>query len=184
MKRTILAIAVLAAGLTGAPAAWALGPVDIGVGGGPSPATGDFGDAFDTGFHVRAVGDFTLIGFPFGLRGVASYEDFGATEGGGITGGSCTATALAGGLTFNILQLGPVTPYLVGTGGIYWTETEVEIGGEKQKSDDSSFGLEVGVGVKVKLLGLNCFAETRYEDVFIGDGSDLQAVPITFGILF
>ena len=184
MKRMILVIAVLAAGLAGAPAAWALGPVDIGVGGGPSPATGDFGDAFDTGFHARAVGDFTLIGFPFGLRGVASYEDFGATEAGGITGGSFKATSLAGGLTFNILQVGPVTPYLVGTGGMYWSDTEIEVGGQTQKSEDSSFGLEVGVGVKVKFLGLKGFAETRYENVFVGDGSDLQAVPVTFGLLF
>jgi hypothetical protein len=192
MKRMILVIAVLAAGLTGATAAWALGPVDIGAGGGPSPPTGDFGDAFDTGFHLRAMGDFTVIGFPFGLRGVASYEDFGATESGAVTGGSCKVTSLAGGLTLNILQLGPVQPYLVGTGGVYWTDTEVEVGGETQKSDDSFFGLEFGVGVKVKLLGLNFFVEARYEDVFVGDdglgpalgSSDIQAVPVTFGILF
>lgn len=184
MKRMILVIAVLAAGLAGAPAAWALGPVDIGVGGGPSPPTGGFGDAFDTGYHVRAVGDFTLIGFPFGLRGVASYEDFGATEGGEVTGGSCQMSALAAGLTWNILQLGPVQPYLVGTGGMYWTDIEIERGEASAKADDSYFGLEIGAGVKLNLLGLKCFAEARYEDVFVSDGNDIQAVPVTFGILF
>jgi hypothetical protein len=192
MKRMVWGMAVLVAGLLGATVAGAVGPVDIGVGGGYSPATGDFGDSFDNGYHVRAFADVKPIGFPIGLRGVASYEDFGATQQGAVTGGSCKVTSLAGGLTLNVLPLGPITCYLVGTGGMYWTDTEIEAGGQKPKVNDSFFGVELGIGVKANLLGLHLFAETRYEDVLVGDqglnplvkSSDLTAVPVTFGVIF
>ncbi len=70
-----------------------------------------------------------------------------------------------------------VRPYVIGGLGAYNLDFSEAGDGE------TKLGVNVGGGLEIPLTGLTGFAEVRYHTVF-ADGSDLNFLPIKFGIRF
>jgi hypothetical protein len=192
MKRILLVLALAATGL-GVPAlsAHAVGPVEIGLGGGVSLPVSDFKDSFNNGFNVMGVVNVKPPMFPVGLRGSVGYQRFGAAETGGVTDGSTKMTSVLGGFVYQVIPVGPVSPYFTLSGGAFHLDTQITAGGEKSQQKTTAFGLDAGLGVKVNLVSVKLFAEARFQNLFAKkaldpalDKHDLRATPLTVGMLF
>ncbi len=193
MKRVMGAIVVVVAGLAAsALVAQAAGPLEIGIGGGFNTPVSDFKDSFENGFNVMGVVNLKPPSFPLGLRGSVGYQHFGATKTDAITDGSTKVTSIMGGLTCNLIPLGPVTPYIEVSGGAFHLDTGITAAAAEGTEKKTAFGLDAGVGVRLNLVLLTGFVEGRFENVFLSDGAsplldnphDLQATVVTAGVLF
>jgi hypothetical protein len=129
--------------------------------------------------------------FPVGLRGSVGYQRFGAADVGGITDGSSKMTSVLGGFSYQVIPVGPVSPYLTLSGGVFHLDTGLTSGATETRQKMTAFGLDAGLGVKLNLVSVKLFAEGRFENVFASKAldqglakHDLRATPITVGVLF
>ena len=208
MKRLVRAAAAALALTASASVAEAQGPISFGLAGGISIPSGeannvgdvslDYGDIYDTGYHITLVMGFKAPMVPFGLRGEVMYTKFNGNdqisngvpeEGPGISIFSVHVNGL-----FE-LPLPIAKPYLIGGLGIYSSKQE-DTGSSNQPQVDrqNDFGLNFGIGTKFQLTGLSTFVEVRYHLVFNSQDQDpdqgldarenFKFIPITFGIMF
>ncbi|HSJ30661.1 MAG TPA: outer membrane beta-barrel protein [Longimicrobiales bacterium] len=150
--------------------------VGFSIAGGPSFATGDFGDGLDMGYHAKVAAAFSLPMLPIGLEADAMWTRFNVSD---ID--DAHVQVLNGGINAVInLPTPGITPYIIGGVGYYNTKIEVA----DQDADSNDFGVNVGAGVRMGLVGLGgVFAEARLHNIF-GEGDSVRFIPVSLGIRF
>lgn len=189
MRSSIRLAALSAATLLASSAASAqlggVNPVSFGISGGAAIPTGDFGDAFKTGYSVDGILTIKPPVLPVSFRGEVGYTRFDAKD---FDGADVRAhTRFISGVanlvyTFPSPATSVIRPYLIGGVGIY-------NGRIADDDDDAHFnlgtkvGLNGGVGLEVPLTGITVFGEARYTSVFT-DNSHANYIPLRVGIRF
>ena len=198
MKRTISTVAALALGLVvNATAVQAQVEEDdafdeqpvrtfsLGIAGGASVPTGDFGTGREVGFHGAVVLGIRPVNWPVGLRAEGMFHRF-AFDGADLNN---NLFAGIGDLVLTIPTTGVIRPYIIGGGGVYnirrsgdedLGDNDIDLG----RNSRTNFGLNGGAGLTFQLSGFNTFLEARFHNVFTDGPSDAQFIPITFGIVF
>ncbi len=160
----------------------------VGFGGGMSVPTSEAGDALDNGINGQA---YLLVdpGFGFPLRFNLGYQKFDYKDAlsGGATGESTILSGI-GGLTFDLISLGPVRPYITAGVGAFNVKQQMDgLAGEGSASS-TRFGIDGGAGLGLTIGRLEAFLEGRVQNVYTDEGvidsSSIRSVPVTFGILF
>ena len=177
MKRLVLGAAVVALSLVAAPAAHA--QVGVGVSAGLSMPTGDFGDAFKSGYSVNGLIGFSMPMSPIGFRGEIGYNSW---DGKSDVADGVTASSLSG--TANVVLQVPgmivAKPYLIAGLGEHRMKLDAgSIGSDTQ----TKLGWNVGGGLNFGLGTLKTMVEARYVTVNT-EGGSTHYVPVTFGIMF
>ncbi|HVF39818.1 MAG TPA: outer membrane beta-barrel protein [Gemmatimonadaceae bacterium] len=151
-------------------------PVSLGISGGASIPTGDFGDIYSTGFNGTVSLGFSSYGSPLGIRVDGMYNKFTDRDDLIVPRADYTIVGANANLVYSLPGSG-IRPYLIGGGGIY---------GQKPDVDDADyttdFGVNGGIGASFPLSGFNTFIEARIHHIF--SEASTQFVPVTFGISF
>jgi len=169
-------IAAGAALVLAAGAADAQAQVGFQIGGGPSFATGDLGDAVDMGYNVQGSATLSLPLFPVSFRADALFNQHpGDDHGIRILGGNVNAV-------FSIPSVG-ITPYIIGGIGMYSSKATDEGDAEHDHESQTDTGFNIGAGVRLGLPGLAVFAEARLHSIST-EGGSTRIVPVTLGVRF
>ena len=180
MKR-IVSVVLAAGGALLLSAASAQAQVSVGVGGGLTIPTGDFGDGFKTGWHGIANVGYDLPS-GIGLRGDFFYgqNNVDAT---GVDGKAKLAGGL-GNVLYTFKSAGTIHPYVIGTVGFMNAKLEASGGGLTFSDSETKVAFGGGAGIKFKAgSDANFFAEGRYISVNTSGGST-NFIPITIGVSF
>lgn len=173
MNRFVRASFTMVAAALAFSAADAQAQIGFSVAGGPSFATGDFGEPLDMGYHAKVAASFSIPVLPIGLEADAMWNHFDVSESeesGRILSGSLNAM-------INLPTPG-ITPYIVGGVGYY------DMKGSDADESVSDFGINGGVGVRLGLVGLGgVFAEARLHNIFT-EGESSRFIPVSVGIRF
>jgi hypothetical protein len=158
--------------------------ISIGLGGGPSLATGEFADVVDTGWHVMGLAELSIPFTPIGVRGSV---DFHRHSGAAGLSHIAFGAHVNGKVGLPIIPL-VLSPYLTAGLGMYSTRfsQEVNVPGfdiEYFEQTQTHVGLNAGGGIEANLLLATLFVEARWQNLF-GDGPSSNTMPITFGIMF
>jgi opacity protein-like surface antigen len=181
-----LALSAAAVALAAAPAAaqGPVNPVSFGLSAGAAIPTGDFGDAANTGFSVDGIIALRTPTSPVGFRGEVGYTRF------GLKGSDDVNLRLISGvanlvLPFSAAPTAVVRPYVIAGVGAYNGKFTVDDVDDDDSDSETNIGLNAGFGVEIPLSGITGFGEVRFTSVFTkGEGSNLNFVPIRFGIRF
>jgi opacity protein-like surface antigen len=180
MKRSVFGVAIGLALVATAANAQSLvpaaKPVSFGIAGGMSMPTGDFGDAFKSGYNVSGLLQFQQPSWPVALRIEAQYQDFGAK--GGVDASAKTIGGLAN-VIFAFPTKSTVRPYV--TGGLGFFHLKMEEG--DLSASDNKFGFDMGAGLDFQLSGMNTFIEANWQSIR-ADGAAANQIPIRVGIRF
>ena len=187
MRYTKVALSAALALATAAGAAGAQSstrPFSLGLSGGASFPTGDAGDGLNTGFIVAGHVGVQPSVSPVGLRFDVMYNRW------DLDNVDANFRSLAG--TANAMLMFPtargstVRPYVSGGVGLYNTKLSSETtgGGTFTSDGETDFGLNAGAGLDFGLSGLSTFVEVRYHSVFTSGESNLNFVPVVFGVRF
>lgn len=174
MKRLAIATFALGLALTLTAQKAEAQSLTFGLGGGITIPTGTFSDAAKTGWHGLAnIG----YGLPsgIGIRGDFFYGQDNFKGGGGkfkLAGGLGNITYSFGGAT-------GVTPYVIGSLGMFNLKTDVAGAGSSTKvTYGGGLGLKLKAGPTAHL-----FAEGRYLSISTS-GSHANFIPLTVGVNF
>jgi opacity protein-like surface antigen len=178
MKRIMFGAAVVGLSLVAAPTARA--QVGVGVSAGLSMPTGDFGDAFKSGYSVNGLIGVSMPMSPIGFRGEVGYNSWDGKSDVGLDG--VTASSVSG--TANVVLQVPgmvvAKPYLIG--GLGWHHLKADAGALGSGSDNK-LGWNVGGGLGFGLGTLQTMIEARYVTINTEDTAT-HYIPVTFGIMF
>lgn len=168
-------------------------PIRIGAAGGLIVPTSNTRAALKQGVHAQA---FVLVnalpGMPLRLN--LGYQKFdlkqalgGATSPGTNDPGSTEILAGVAGTQIDLLH-GPVRPYItVGLGGFDVRQMMTGATGSSSNSQ-LNFGIDGGAGLTLKIGRLDAFVEGHLQNVYTQNGlisaKSIQAVPVSFGVLF
>jgi opacity protein-like surface antigen len=149
--------------------------IGFSIGGGPTFATGDFGDGLDMGYHAKVGAHFSLPMLPIGLvaEGMWTRWDVSETDDANIQSLNGALNAV-----INIPTPG-FSPYLIGGVGYY----NMKLDSPLVEADSNDFGINIGAGVKLGLPGLSVFGEARLHNVMT-EGESARFIPVTVGIRF
>jgi len=185
MKRRIVMCAV-ALSLALLQSAASARPFKVGFGGGVSVPVSDAKNAFNNGFHGKAMVEWNAPVLPLALRGSVGYSQLDLKSlAPGVDGKGKIISGLAN-ISYGF-PVGPIKPYLIGGVGAFNIKTEVA--GTTSPSE-TKFGIDGGAGVEFKLGGISGFVEGKVENIFTDQGvnsalsSKTLIVPVTFGIFF
>ncbi len=199
---TVLTAAVALALLGVTRVAWAQRLTDdgqhlirIGAAGGVVVPTSDTRAALKQGIHAQG---FVLVNLRPGmpLRFNLGYQKFdlkpalgAATSPTAVAADSGSTEILAGvaGTQLDLLH-GPVRPYvMLGLGGFDVRSVLTAAAGANAVSQ-LKFGIDGGVGLALRLGRLDAFVEGHLQNVYtqrgLIDARSIQAVPVSFGVLF
>lgn len=180
MRRTLTLAAVLAALTLPMHRAAAQSITSFGVAAGATFPSGDFSDYTKTGYHALVTLDVHAPLMPVGLRIDGMFNELDLES--SLVSSKGKARVWAG--TANVvLNTGGLGPYLIGGLGLYHTTFSAD---GFTGSDQTKFGLNGGVGIRIPLTGFSAFAEARYHRLLGTNDSDgsVALVPLTFGIVF
>ncbi|MDB4882979.1 MAG: hypothetical protein JWL95_1745 [Gemmatimonadetes bacterium] len=157
-----------------APSARLTAQAALSVSGGVAAPVGDLGDVADLGYNVAAGLNFGGTHLPIGLRFEGALNGFGLKDfDDQVRILDATANAVV-----NFSQKAD-SPYLIGGLGLY----NSKFGNDQS---ENAVGVNLGGGLRFPLGGLSTFVEARYH-AMLGDrnrGTNLQFIPITFGVVF
>jgi hypothetical protein len=154
-----------------------LKPFQLGIAGGAAQPMSDLSDGASTGFNGTVAMAINLPFIPVGLRVDGAYNQFGGKA--AAAGSKLHIMSATGNVVFKLPSVG-VSPYLIGGAGIYMpTVTAPGLA----STTDNHFGWNAGAGVNLPLSFLNAFVEARYNRLSV-NGSSMEFVPLTFGIMF
>ena len=91
------------------------------------------------------------------------------------------------GLSLDLIQSGPIRPYVTAGIGAFRVSSDFEGGGSAADASSTEFGIDGGAGVAIRIGRLEGFVEARqnvYTEAGLTDASSIRSVPVTFGILF
>jgi Outer membrane protein beta-barrel domain len=157
-------------------------PIAIGIAGGVSVPHGDLRDGVNTGWQALATVALNTPMQPLGLRLDVAYDRFAFSDRVRTAVGSGNQTV--GSATLNVtyrlpMTNSPMSPYLISGLGAYRTACSLGPGCDGA----THYGWNVGLGSKLRVLGVKTFIEARYHRTGRGD-SDVHFFPVTFGLLF
>ena len=179
MKRSlflaITTIALVAAPRVSNAQLGALKPFQLGIAGGASQPMSDLKTSNNMGYNGTVAMGINLPFIPVGLRVDGAYNQFGQKTG----GAKLHIISATGNLVWKLPNVG-VAPYLIGGAGLYMPTVEVS---GLPSSSESKFGWNAGAGINLPLTVVKAFVEARYNSVSV-NGSTIQFVPLTFGIMF
>lgn len=191
MKRFMIATAVLAMLAPSSPVAGQLPSrlIRVGFGGGVSVPTSHAADALENGINGQA---YVLIdpGFGFPFRFNLGYQKFDFKESANPleTDGESQILSGVAGINLNLLELGPIRPYVTAGLGAFSLKEEITTDGTTTDESSVRFGIDGGAGLGLKLGRLEAFVEGRVQNVYTDEGAidarSIRAVPVTFGIIF
>jgi hypothetical protein len=149
-------------------------PFSIGVAGGVTQPMSDLSTDAKLGYNGTAALEIHLPFIPVGLRVDGAYNSFGEK----ITGtGKLHAISATGNLVFRLPSVG-ISPYLIGGAGLYMVGSDLA-----GATNENHMGWNAGAGVNLPLTFVHAFVEGRYNRVS-ANGSSMQFVPVTVGIMF
>ena len=173
MRRTFWA-AILMGAVTLLPQHTAGAQARFSVSGGLATPVSDLSDVADFGYAIAAGLNFGGTRLPIGARFEGSLNGFNLKDvGEDVRVFNATANAVV-----NIGQQSG-SPYVIGGLGLYNSKFG-------NADSENAVGVNLGGGLRVPIGMLNTFFEARYH-AMLGDrdvGTNLQFVPITFGIIF
>jgi hypothetical protein len=137
---------------------------------GAAVPTGDFSDAFNTGFHLGGGFQFQPATMPMGLRFDGGYTQHGLKN----FDNNANIWNITANAVMNLAADNPV--YLLGGLGFY----SMSQSGSNVNAETKT-GLNVGAGFRLPLMGFTSFVEARYHHVF---DSRYRVIPIVFGVSF
>lgn len=177
-----LALALAVPALAGAQDVGATRAFSLGIAAGATVPTGDFADAYGTGFNIMGTLGFQPAAMPVGVRFDLMYHSLPGEDLGGVVElEDLNIIAGSANAILTVSNTGGVRPYLIGGIGMY----RADGGGDETSTD---FGINGGAGLEFGLAGFSTFLEARYHSVFIDDeGTDvgnLNLIPIVFGLRF
>jgi hypothetical protein len=175
--------------------------VRIGFGGGMSvPRTG-VRDALKSGVNGEG---FLLVRLPGGLpriRLALDYQKFDMKETARLVASSLVPTSAqaiegqtemlggVGGFRLDLFR-GPVRPYILAGVGAFNVKSVMTLAttGASSSSSATNLAIDGGAGIALKLGRIDAFIEARIQNVYADkafiDTKKIQAIPVTFGILF
>jgi len=185
--RVPLALALLASAATVQAQVAEQHLVRVGFAGGVVVPTADARNALKNGVQGQGFLLVNLGGFPFRLNLGYQHFDLAQVLQGSQTGSSNIVGGVAG--TQIDLLRGPVRPYLLaGLGGFNVMNSVTASGGASTSTSQFNFGLDGGAGLAVSIGRLSAFVEGRVQNVYTQHGAtnlkSIQAVPVSFGVLF
>lgn len=159
---------------TGAPTR----PVSVGITGGLSIPTGDFGDVYSSGYNAGALLEFARPVSPLAFRIEGEYQRFAVKDEASI--GDPPDLRVISGVANLLYKFGGETarPYLLGGVGLFNVGATVDGGDSENK-----FGFNVGAGLELPLSGITAFGDIRYQSIQT-EGDALNLIPIRVGIRF
>ena len=172
--RQSLATAAVATLLAISPLHPALSQARLSVSGGIAAPVSDLSDIADVGYNVNAGLNFGGTYLPIGVRLEGSLNGFNIKD---VSDDVRILNATANAIVNLGQQAG--SPYLIGGLGIYNSRFG-------SADSENALGVNLGGGLRFPLGTLNGFFEARYH-AMLGDrshGTNLQYVPITFGLVF
>lgn len=176
-----LALALAVPALAGAQDVGATRAFSLGIAAGATVPTGDFADAYGTGFNIMGTLGFQPAAMPVGIRFDLMYHSLPGEDLGGVVElEDLNIIAGAANAILTVSNSGGVRPYLIGGIGMY----RADGGGDETSTD---FGINGGAGLEFGLAGFSTFLEARYHSVFVDGGEDvgnLNLIPIVFGLRF
>jgi hypothetical protein len=152
-----------------------LKPFQLGIAGGASQPMSDLKTSNNMGYNGTVAMGINLPFIPVGLRVDGAYNQFGAKTG----GPKLHIISATGNLVWKLPNVG-VAPYLIGGAGLYIPTVEVS---GLPSASENHFGWNAGAGINLPLTVVKAFVEARYNSVSV-NGSTIQFVPLTFGIMF
>ena len=168
--------------------------IRIGAAGGVVVPTSDTRTALKHGVHAQAFVLVNLLrGMP--LRFNLGYQKFDLKQTLGATtspaASSPGSTEILAGVAGTQLDLlhGPVRPYItLGLGGFDVRNVMTAAAGGSSSISQLKFGLDGGAGISLKIGRLDAFLEGHLQNVYtqrgLIDAKSIQAVPVSFGVLF
>ena len=177
MQRWLRSGIVLVLVALAAPAR-AQSPVSVGVAGGVSLPSGDFGDAANTGWHALGTIGVSTLMQPLGLRLDVAYNRFpeDAATPAGVKRVHFAVTSGTLNVTYRLpMTNSPLSPYVIAGLGAYHTSCSDSLTCE----GSTHFGWNGGLGLNIAALGLRPFLEARYHST-----KDLSFIPLTLGLRF
>jgi opacity protein-like surface antigen len=180
LARTACAAALLtlsAAAAHAQPAA-ATRPVSVGVSGGLTVPTGDFGDAYDSGYNVGGLLEFTPRTSPLAFRLEGTYQKFSLKE--NVRVGDADDLRIISGVVNALYKFGGTAarPYLLGGLGAY----NLDLSGDDTDSE-TKLGFDLGAGLEIPLSGITVFGDVRYESIRT-EIDPTNLIPVRVGIRF
>jgi hypothetical protein len=151
---------------------------NFGIGGGVTFPTGNFKNAFKTGWNAQAMVGFALPSLPIELRVDGQYNQNSLKAGLG-SGKAKTFGALGSGVYHFGESTMPFRPYVIGGLGFY----NVKFSGAAGSSSETKFALGGGLGANFGVGTVHAFVEGRYISVFTS-GSHTNFIPLTVGVRF
>ncbi len=185
MKRALRALGLVAA--LAAPVALSAQSttkaVRLGVSGGLSLPTGDFGEVLNSGYNITGHVYFTPVSLQaVRVRGDVSFDRW-AFDGSGAN--SRRAFGVIGNVVYDFptQSTSMVRPYVLGGLGLFNTNTTVQTSVAEVSGSNTNLGLQGGAGLAFQLSGFSTFVEGKIVNVFT-DNTNVSYVPITFGVRF
>ena len=183
MSRRVIALAALGAALVTAPAALhAQSPLKFGLTAGATFPTGDAGDAYEWGYHLAGHLSVKPPLSPVGVRGEVMFHQLSGKEFSDPLLGDITLDdpRIIAGIVNAELGLGGVgvKPYVIGGLGLY----NLNFG--EGTDSQNKLGFNIGAGLDFGLAGFSAFAEARYHTIQTDGDSNLNVIPVSFGIRF
>lgn len=93
-----------------------------------------------------------------------------------------------GGLSIDLLRLGPLTPYVTAGLDAFNVKDELAAVGGAGSTSATTFGIDGGDGLKLRPGRLDAFSEGRIQNVYTDEGvvdaKPIRSVPFTSGFLF
>jgi opacity protein-like surface antigen len=181
MLKGVAALALASALFT--TSAQAQTSMQFGIGGGATLPLGDFADAAKSiGFHGLVNAEFQPANLPVGFRIEGMYNRLSFHEDQTTDGNfqiiSGTANVV---YTFMTAEESKFHPYLIGGGGAYNFKASPE---GFDSDSETKFGFNAGAGFNMAMGGAAVFIEGRFHRIMIGDGGDVNMVPISIGVRF
>jgi opacity protein-like surface antigen len=146
----------------------------FGLGGGASVPSGDFGDAFSTGWNAGALLGWRPANGIVGVRLDANYNRMSAQDS-PLLSSSDQATIWSGMLDLTLdfpLGQNGSSFYLLGGGGVHNMTMDIEGIDEDIDLDATKLGVNAGAGLSFAMGRTNLFVEGRFVNVFSGDDGD------------
>jgi len=186
MTRRLLTAFAATALLALPAAARAQGSTSILVSGGLSVPMSDLGDYSNSGYNINLGLAFGAPFLPIGARIEGGFSSFDGKNNAFDGAASGTTTRVASATANAVLNLGTTgtAPYLIGGLGIYNRRFSSDI--TDASNSKTSAGVNIGGGIRFPLGGISTFLEARYH-VMLGnqeEGTNLQFIPISFGVQF
>lgn len=185
---SLTALVLLAsAGLAQAQVGVAKRFVTFGIGGGMSVPVSDARDAFKNGFNAQGFVRFHPPALPVIPRIDLNYSKFDLDDAQTLVPGTSQIISGLANLQLYVLPTGPIRPYVIAGLGAYSFNTKTEgVGGVEESS--MRFGINGGAGLTLSLGAISAYLEGRVDNVYTEAGmideTQIQVVPVTFGITF